>query len=43
MATDVSICSQALLLLGDKPIASFDENQPVTGVNKTVQGPRSEI
>ena len=26
-----------------KPIASFDENQPVTGVNKTVPGPRSEV
>ncbi len=26
-----------------RPIASFDENQPVTGVNKTVPGPRSEI
>jgi putrescine importer len=26
-----------------RPIASFDENQPVTGVNKTLPGPRSEI
>lgn len=25
MATEVSICSNALLMLGDKPIASFDE------------------
>lgn len=25
MATDISICSNALLMLGDKPIASFDE------------------
>ncbi|KQM40451.1 Putrescine importer PuuP [Microbacterium sp. Leaf203] len=26
-----------------RPIASFDENQPVTGVSKTVAGPRSEV
>ncbi len=26
-----------------RPIASFDENQPVTGVNKVAPGPRSEI
>lgn len=26
MTTAVSICSQALLMLGDKPIASFDDN-----------------
>ncbi|WP_183419349.1 amino acid permease [Microbacterium proteolyticum] len=25
-----------------RPIASFDENQPVTGFNKTVPGPRSD-
>lgn len=25
MATDIEICSNALMLLGDKPIASFDE------------------
>ncbi len=26
-----------------RPIASFDENEPVTGFNKTMPGPRSEI
>ncbi len=26
-----------------RPIASFDENQPVTGVNKVAPGPRSEV
>jgi len=42
--TSIGVVYLIVLTRGFKrPIASFDENQPVTGVNKTVPGPRSEV
>lgn len=34
MASDVSICSNALLALGDKPISSFDEATQIGGLDR---------
>lgn len=38
MATDVEICSNALLLLGDKPIASFADGTPRAAICANVYG-----
>jgi hypothetical protein len=41
-ATDVSICSNALLVLGDKPIASFDANDDRTRLVANLYGQKRD-